>query len=232
MSTQLTSRKFTTSFCVIAFTIAIINTAIKSEPNFLKLFLFAVCLISIIYALKKTKFTIDDFGLNSGNLKQIFTWSVVCVLSVVIPMTLAFLVNSDFFLDERFNKTLSQTIVYAFFAIPVFTVFIEELIFRGFIWGFIRCYKTEKSATIISSILFGFWHLLSAKNLDRSFLLNAGINSSQALLLVVIGTVFITTCAGVILCELRRRTNSLWVPIAFHWSINATGVLLAYFAWN
>jgi membrane protease YdiL (CAAX protease family) len=46
----------------------------------------------------------------------------------------------------------------------------------------------------------------------------------------VAGTLLVTACGGVVLCELRRRSNSLLAPIAAHWAINGLGVLFVMLA--
>ncbi|MGA5143427.1 type II CAAX prenyl endopeptidase Rce1 family protein, partial [Streptomyces azureus] len=37
-----------------------------------------------------------------------------------------------------------------------------------------------------------------------------------------------TTAAGVVLCELRRRSGSLLAPAALHWAVNGIGYVLAW----
>jgi uncharacterized protein len=39
-----------------------------------------------------------------------------------------------------------------------------------------------------------------------------------------------TTLAGVVFCELRRRSGGLLAPFALHWAVNALGLLVAWLA--
>jgi membrane protease YdiL (CAAX protease family) len=41
----------------------------------------------------------------------------------------------------------------------------------------------------------------------------------------VLVTIVATAAAGVILCEARRRSDSLLAPIGLHWAVNGLGVL-------
>ncbi|MGP0024923.1 MAG: type II CAAX prenyl endopeptidase Rce1 family protein [Streptosporangiaceae bacterium] len=41
----------------------------------------------------------------------------------------------------------------------------------------------------------------------------------------VLGTVLFTGLAGVVFCELRRRSGSLLAPAGLHWATNVLGVL-------
>lgn len=56
-----------------------------------------------------------------------------------------------------------------------------------------------------------------------------------AVLAGAVGTVVAVTAAttgaalaGVVLCELRRRSGSLLAPFALHWALNALGVLFSW----
>ena len=41
-----------------------------------------------------------------------------------------------------------------------------------------------------------------------------------------------TGAAGLLLCELRRRSGSLLAPAGLHWATNALGVLAGVIAWG
>jgi membrane protease YdiL (CAAX protease family) len=43
----------------------------------------------------------------------------------------------------------------------------------------------------------------------------------------VLGAVAFTALAGLLLCELRRRSGSLLAAAALHWATNGLGLLLA-----
>ena len=83
-------------------------------------------------------------------------------------------------------------------------------------------------ATAVSSALFGAWHMLAALSFADSNRLVGQRGAAPAT--VVVATVLVTGAAGVLLCELRRRSDSLLPPVALHWAVNGFGVLAAALA--
>ncbi|CAL9346076.1 hypothetical protein SUDANB176_00375 [Streptomyces sp. enrichment culture] len=116
--------------------------------------------------------------------------------------------------------------------VPFGTVLLEETAFRGVLWAMIRRRRGTAWATSVSSLLFGLWHLLPSRGLGRSNAALAtifGSDSANVAPLVVVA-VAAMVAAGVVLCELRRRSGSLLAPAALHWAINAFGYALAWAA--
>jgi membrane protease YdiL (CAAX protease family) len=46
--------------------------------------------------------------------------------------------------------------------------------------------------------------------------------------LAVAATVLFTAAAGVLFCELRRRSGSLLAPMGLHWAVNAFGYVAGF----
>jgi membrane protease YdiL (CAAX protease family) len=133
------------------------------------------------------------------------------------------------FLDERYRNGPGAALLTAFIVIPLGTVLFEEVAFRGVLWGLLRRGLGAIVATLVSSGLFGLWHVLPSLRLNRvnpavADLVGRG-GAGQAL--AVLGAVVFTAGAGVVLCELRRRSGSLLAPVGVHWAVNAFGVLVA-----
>ena len=85
-------------------------------------------------------------------------------------------------------------------------------------------------ATVGSSVLFGFWHVLPSRGLTRA---NAAAEAvfgtgTAGVALSVTAAVAGTALAGVVFCELRRRSGSLIPPMALHCALNSTGYALAW----
>ena len=116
--------------------------------------------------------------------------------------------------------------------IPLGTVVLEEVAFRGVLLGALR-HRGPVWAGALSSILFGVWHVLPSLRLGR---VNPAVGSvvgagAGAQILVVCGAVGFTALAGVVLCELRRRSGSLLASAGLHWAVNAFAVLVAAVVW-
>lgn len=121
------------------------------------------------------------------------TYAVVAqiVLTTIVLIFPSFEVNQV--QNTGFNA-LSSPIEYmiAFFALVILAPFMEELIFRGYLYAKLRSFKVPLWAVfLIVSVLFGAAHLQ----------LNVAIN------------VFVLS---LVLCGLRAYTGSLWASILLH----------------
>ena len=105
--------------------------------------------------------------------------------------------------------------------------------FRGVLWGLIRRGYGTVAATVVSSALFGLWHVLPSLHLaaDNQAIGSTVGKGTSGEVLSVLGTVLFTGLAGVVFCELRRRSGSLLASIGLHWATNGLGVLTAAAIW-
>lgn len=112
-----------------------------------------------------------------------------------------------------FSKlTIEQVIDVAIFIAGV--ALVEEALFRG--WLFARLEKCNIWLAIFaSSVLFGLIHLIN---------LNSELTTRY-----VISQVFVAMTLGYIFSSLMLYTGTIWVPIAFHFSMDFPIFLLAEF---
>lgn len=171
-----------------------------------------------------------EVGLDRRLLRRglAYALSGVAVVAVVYAVAAWLPVTRSAFLDERYRTDLGTAIRTAFVVIPLGTVMFEEVAFRGVLWGLLRRGRTGNTATAVSSLLFGIWHVLPSLRLNR---VNPAVTDlagpgRPGQLLAVTAVVVFTAAAGVLLCELRRRSGSLLAPIGLHWAVNGLGVLL------
>jgi membrane protease YdiL (CAAX protease family) len=148
-------------------------------------------------------------------------------LGVMIPAT------RGAFRDTRYRMRASSAVYTASLVIPLATVVFEEVAFRGVLWGLMAHDHGEFWATGASSLIFGVWHVLPALVLARanSALRAGGTRVWSRMVVTVLGTVILTTAAGVVFGELRRLTGSLVAPAGVHWATNGLGVLAAAWVW-
>jgi membrane protease YdiL (CAAX protease family) len=128
--------------------------------------------------------------------------------------------------------SLSSALVAALLVIPLGTVIPEELAFRGVLWGVLRRARGRWTATLLSSLLFGLWHMtpaLGGGSANQAIDAVAG-GGTIGFLVRVGGTVAFTAAAGVLFCELRVRSGSLLAPVLAHWAVNGIGVLYVQLA--
>src|SRR5262249_54914327 len=129
------------------------------------------------------------------------------------------------FLDVRYHLHLGAALLVAFVVIPLGTVLLEEVAFRGVLLGLVHRHRGAAWASVTSSVLFGLWHILPSLHLAAA---NHAIGAALGgRVLTVLAAVGFTALAGLLLCELRRRSGSLLAAAALHWATNGLGVLLA-----
>ncbi|MFF0863178.1 CPBP family intramembrane glutamic endopeptidase [Nonomuraea sp. NPDC003560] len=139
------------------------------------------------------------------------------------------------FHDERaLSLSRARALEEALLQVPLGTVLLEEVGFRGALHGMLARRHGPAAATAVSSALFGLWHILPAIDMARANpalgALTAGESPARLdVARVVAGSVVSTAAAGVLFCELRRR-GGLLAPSMLHLATNSLGYLFARIA--
>jgi membrane protease YdiL (CAAX protease family) len=176
--------------------------------------------------------TADEMGLGRRSWRRGAAYGALCVAAVATGYAVAVLVPAirPAFLDERYRVGVAAAVLHAFVWVPLGTVLFEEVAFRGVLWGVVRSSRgSPAAATAVSSALFGLWHVLPSLRLHEVNPAVGGLVGPGPLgrALAVGGAVVFTALAGVLLCELRRRSGSLLAPIGLHWAVNGIGLLVS-----
>ena len=158
-------------------------------------------------------------GLRLGAVAAGVVAAVVALLAIV-PSTRSYFENHDIATASTTRQVLMPLVV-----IPLGTALFEETIFRGVLLGVLLRGWTRRTAVVVSSVLFGFWHLVPALN-------DANAESGAAAIGTVVGTIAVTTVAGVLLAWLRLRSGSLAAPVLAHIATNSFTYLAALFVLN
>lgn len=149
---------------------------------------------------------------------------VLYLIALVLPLT------RTAFLDRRGDLSLGQAAFTATVPVLLATVLLEEFAFRGVLWGLLRHLRGPAFATIVSSVLFGLWHVIPALDLLDENRAAREVLGTSTVGAVVFG-VLSTTVAGLVFGELRRRSGSLLAPIGLHWASNGLGYVFAAIVW-
>jgi membrane protease YdiL (CAAX protease family) len=147
-------------------------------------------------------------GLRLGTLAALAVGAVIAV-AVAVPATRSFFVSSSVDADSTVRHVLAPLLV-----IPLGTVVFEETIFRGVLLALLLRRCAQRRAVVVSSVLFGLWHLVPATSA-------ADGKAAAAAIGTVVGTVAVTTAAGVAFAWLRLRSGSLAAPILAHVATNS-----------
>ena len=140
------------------------------------------------------------------------------VVSVVVPAA------ADVFDDDRAAVGFGEILLRALVVIPIGTVLVEELVFRGVLHGLLRRVMSSRSALIVGSALFAAWHLFPA---SRGSSDNA-VADAAGLPVLLGGTFLATFVAGVVFVWLRDRSDSLVAPVIAHIGTNSIPLVVAW----
>lgn len=176
-----------------------------------------------------------DLGLDPEGVRRGLRWApvLVAIVLLVLLVLLALPAGREAFRDSRATDlSLGRMLFGALVRVPFGTVLLEETAFRGVLWAMIRRRYGTAWATGLSSLLFGLWHVVPSQNINRS---NAALGSlfgdgPAGVAPTMAAAVVATALAGVVLCELRRRSGSLLAPMALHWAVNGLSYALAWSA--
>ena len=176
-----------------------------------------------------------ELGLGPGTWRRGMTWAAVIigVAALVLAAGAALPLTRAAFRDSRYHLGWAGALLTAFVLIPVGTVLLEEVAFRGVLWGLLCRRGGPVLATAASSALFGLWHILPSLGLagDNPAIGGAVGQGRPAQVITVAGTVAFTAASGVVFCELRRRSGSLLAPAGLHWAVNGLSVLASAAVW-
>lgn len=157
--------------------------------------------------------------------------SVVIAVSTMLIALIPFL--RKFFLGDNLSKASGKLIAFeATIRIPFSTALIEEVLFRGVLLGLLLTNYPTIIALIYSAVVFGLWHIFpTITTLEQNDATAAAIKQKKRRKFAgVLGTVTITTIAGVLFGYLRILASSIIAPWLVHWTINASGVAGIYIA--
>ena len=149
---------------------------------------------------------------------------LVLIVAAVIPATRGYLH------DSRAQISGGRLLYELGVSIVLLTAIPEELAFRGVLLGSARRLWGPWRASLITSALFGLWHIEPTLHTMRDNRAVAGAAASTAgQVLVVFGAITVTFAAGLVFCWLRLRSRSLVAPVMAHAAVNGLALTVAWF---
>jgi uncharacterized protein len=190
----------------------------------------AACLLAVARA---ARLTVAELGLARPAWPSGLRWGAAAAAVVAAAYALALLVPPvRQALPDGDGGAGQAALLTALVVIPLGTVLPEELAFRGLLLALLGRGHGVRAATLLSSALFGLWHILPSLDGGAANAAIAGAVGGDAAgtLLRVAVTVCFTFAAGVVLCVLRLRSGSLLAPVLAHWAVNGLGVVAVMLA--
>jgi uncharacterized protein len=176
----------------------------------------------------------QELGLHRGGLRAGGRWALGAIGLVALAYAIGLLLplTRPAFRDSRYHLPLPGALHSAFVVIPLGTVVLEELAFRSVLWGMLARHCRAGRVLVLTSVLFGLWHVLPALHAASS---NEGVTAAvgeRGGAVVVLSTVAVTTVGGLVFGEVRRRSGSVLASVGAHWATNGLGVLGGLVAWR
>ncbi|GIM90971.1 CPBP family intramembrane glutamic endopeptidase [Paractinoplanes toevensis] len=213
----------------VVLVLAAVNVADKFGPRHTGLVAGPVVALMLVLIARRAGLSWRDLGLSRRTLLPGLKYAVGAVLAVaaVYAIGIALPLTRPAFQDVRYHLHPGAALMTAFIVVPLGTVLLEEIAFRGVLLGLINRHRGATWASITSSVLFGLWHILPSLRLNSANQAVGSVFGSGATgrVLAVLGAVAFTALAGLLLCELRRRSGSLLAAAALHWATNGLGLL-------
>ena len=149
---------------------------------------------------------------------------LVLVLAAVIPAT------NGYLHDSRAQISGGRLLYELGVSIVLLTAIPEEFAFRGVLLGSAMRLWGPWRASVITSVLFGLWHIEPTLGTMRDNHATAGLSASiGGQVLVVLGAIAVTFVAGLVFCWLRLRSKSLIAPVMAHAATNGLALTVAWF---
>lgn len=170
-----------------------------------------------------------EMGMGKRALLHGVIWAVGSVVVVAIVYAVALAIPG---LGKVTGDTPHprQALFTALVEVPFATVLLEETAFRGVLWGLLEHDHGALAATTVSSLLFGLWHIAPSLG-DEGIVPPAWLaGHTLAVPVWMVATVLFTALGGVVFCELRRLSGSVFAAMGLHWATNGLGSLVQLWA--
>jgi membrane protease YdiL (CAAX protease family) len=183
----------------------------------------------LVAAARRRGLTWHDVGLSRDRARSGLIWGAVPAAIVAVGYAAVLLSPArDVLDDERYAGLSPSRLLYVTLVrIPLGTVVLEEVAFRGVLLAAAARAWSVRWAVVVSSAVFGLWHIrptlsaLAVNDLGGSLLSKvAGVGAA----------VVFTAGAGALFAWLRLRSVSLLAPMVLHVTTNSVGVVAAFLA--
>lgn len=176
--------------------------------------------------------TAADLGLGRAGVLAGLGYGAAACLAVLLVLLVAAVIpaTGGFLHDSRAQISGGRLLFELGVPIVLLTAIPEEFAFRGVLLGSGCRLWGPWRASLVTSALFGLWHIaptFGTMTDNQEFRGAASSALGQALL--VLGAVAVTFLAGLAFCWLRLRSRSLIAPVMAHAATNGLALTVAWF---
>jgi membrane protease YdiL (CAAX protease family) len=170
--------------------------------------------------------TRDELGLAHDHLRAGVRLGLMTAGLIAAVVVIAALVPGirGFFEDDRVDVPFAEMALRVVVVIPLGTVLVEEIIFRGVLHGLLCRRYGIRPAALWGASVFGLWHLFPVwRSYDNVGFGDPGRWGT------IIGTFAATFIAGLGFVWLRHRSGHLIAPVFAHTATNSIPFAVAWF---
>ncbi|MGW4213571.1 CPBP family glutamic-type intramembrane protease [Lentzea sp. NPDC004789] len=171
-------------------------------------------------------------GLDRAHLRRAGLFGLAGLAVVALGFGIALVVPAlrSFFHDGRMpGLALSSVLWVVLIRIPLGTVLLEEIAFRGVLPALLGGGDRWRWGPVLgASALFGLWHVLPSLALTHNAAVSA-VFGDASLVLVSSVAVVAAAIAGVVLLWWRHTGRGVLAPALVHLATNSGGVLVAWY---
>lgn len=186
---------------------------IKVLPNNLKIAIMFLINLSLMIMLfifysKSIKENLKDLKLNfKSYIKNNFKYYVIGLLIMIISnIIISFFVEGNSTNETLIREYINIMPIYMIFSSCIYAPFTEEMVFRK---SLRNCFNNNVLYILLSGLIFGSMHLLSASNLvELVFLIPY-------------------SSLGCVFAYMYYKTNNIFVPMTFH-MVHNTIIVINY----
>ncbi|MCZ7531948.1 MAG: CPBP family intramembrane metalloprotease [Acidimicrobiia bacterium] len=172
--------------------------------------------------------TWTSLGLRRDRLKRgaVVGGVLLAIITIGIVIGIAIPATRDLFRDEKVAEASAGWVLFqALVRIPIATALYEEVLFRGIMFGMLVRRHTPLVAGVITSVLFGFWHILPTLHTIETNPAGDMFTGSIGITIAIIGAIAGTTMAGIGFLLIRLYANSTLAPVLAHIGTNSVAML-------
>jgi membrane protease YdiL (CAAX protease family) len=216
--------------------LAVVNVLGHVGPARGSLALGPTVAVALVVLARRSGLSWHDLGLGRRTWRHGLLVAIgsVVLVAAAYAIGVAWPLTRPAFLDVRYQIPLGRALFTVLVVIPLSTVLVEEVAFRGVLQGLLTRRRSARWGLGVSSALFGVWHVLPSLDLGH---VNAAVGrvfgtGTGGQVAVVSAVVVFTAGAGLLLGEVRRRSGSLVASAGLHWAVNGVGVLFTALLFN
>lgn len=164
----------------------------------------------------------SDLGLARSHVRRGLRFGAAAFGVVALAIALAGLIpfSAGLLVDDRADVGVGSMLLRSLVIIPVGTVLVEELVFRGVVHALLLRVMALRTAIVVGAGVFGLWHVLPV--------IRRAVDEGTTPVPIALGTFAATAVAGAVFVWLRHRSSSLVAPALAHTASNSVAFAVAW----